>query len=192
MVDPMSTTEPQPSRRPALRVVRPAGAPVEVGVLQTMHLGRFDLEMGGHLDDVTIAYRTWGRLNPAGDTALSVHHALTGDSLAAGDGGWWEPVIGRDRPIDTDRHFVVCANVLGGCSGSTGPSATAGILATPCHHPPPTGYGNEPRRARRFLVTLGMTTAMRCHFDGGTDVDNRTTTFQTARPARRAAIRRAG
>jgi homoserine O-acetyltransferase len=89
-----------------------------------MRLGRVDLELGGTINDVTLAYRTWGTLNAARDNAVLVLHALTGDSLAAGPGGWWEPVIGPDRAIDTNHQFVICANVLGGCQGSTGPAST--------------------------------------------------------------------
>jgi homoserine O-acetyltransferase/O-succinyltransferase len=82
------------------------------------------------LRDVTLAYETWGELDAAGENAVLVVHALTGDSHAAGEpsagyrrGGWWEPVIGPGRAIDTERYFVVCSNVLGGCSGSTGPAS---------------------------------------------------------------------
>lgn len=88
-----------------------------------MNLGAFDLELGGRIEEVTLAYRTWGSLDAEGTNAVVVLHALTGDSLASGPGGWWEPVVGTGRPIDTDRCFVICANVLGGCSGSTGPAS---------------------------------------------------------------------
>ncbi len=86
------------------------------------------LECGARLDPVLVAYETWGRLNPAGDNAILVCHALTGDSHAAGKYspdarlGWWDPLIGRGRAFDTDHYFVICANILGGCQGSTGPS----------------------------------------------------------------------
>jgi homoserine O-acetyltransferase len=90
----------------------------------------FHLEGGGVLRHVTVAYETWGTLAPDGSNAVLVCHALTGDSHAAGrasDGhqgpGWWDGLIGRGRGIDPDRWFVVCANVLGGCQGSTGPSS---------------------------------------------------------------------
>jgi homoserine O-acetyltransferase len=93
-------------------------------------IGSFEPELGGFLQNVTLAYETWGELNAAGDNAVLILHALTGDSHAAGDpdeahrkGGWWEPVIGPGRPIDTGEYFVVCSNVLGGCSGSTGPAS---------------------------------------------------------------------
>jgi homoserine O-acetyltransferase len=98
-----------------------------------VHLGTdrpFVLEGGGCLTDVTIAYETWGELNGDASNAILVCHALTGDAHAYGDlevghptAGWWESVIGPGKPIDTDRYFVVCANVPGGCQGSTGPAS---------------------------------------------------------------------
>jgi homoserine O-acetyltransferase len=87
------------------------------------------LERGGELQPVALAYETYGELNPAGDNAILVEHALTGSAHAAGVHareevpGWWDPLIGPGKPIDTDRWFVVCSNVLGGCYGSTGPSS---------------------------------------------------------------------
>lgn len=90
------------------------------------------LETGGRINDVTIAYESWGTLNPKRNNAVLVFHALTGDSHAAGlaepghrEQGWWEGIIGPDAPIDTNRYFVVCPNVLGGCQGTTGPSSIA-------------------------------------------------------------------
>ena len=81
------------------------------------------------MSDVTLSYESWGELNEARNNAVLIVHALTGDSHAAGEpdevhrrGGWWHPLIGPGRPIDTERYFVICSNVLGGCSGSTGPS----------------------------------------------------------------------
>jgi homoserine O-acetyltransferase len=79
------------------------------------------------LDGVTVAYCTYGTLNAARSNAILVCHALTGDQYAAarnpitGKPGWWESVIGPGRPIDPARFFVICANVLGSCIGSTGP-----------------------------------------------------------------------
>lgn len=90
----------------------------------------FSLEGGGHLSNVTIAYETWGTLNDDASNAVLVCHAWTGDSHVtgpAGEGhptdGWWQGVVGPGHAIDTDKWFVVCANVLGGCQGSTGPSS---------------------------------------------------------------------
>ncbi len=92
----------------------------------------FALEFGGLLDSVTLAYETWGELDASAANAVLVCHALTGDSHAAGPSGnghptdgWWNDMIGPGRPLDTDRYFVVCVNVLGGCQGSTGPMSLA-------------------------------------------------------------------
>jgi len=81
---------------------------------------------------VTLAYETWGRLAPDRSNAVLVTHALTGDSHAVGPAGsghpakgWWDGMIGPGAPIDTDRYFVVCPNVLGGCQGTTGPASPA-------------------------------------------------------------------
>jgi homoserine O-acetyltransferase/O-succinyltransferase len=88
------------------------------------------LEAGGWLPQVTVAYETWGTLNAAADNAVLVLHALSLDSHAAGPAGpghratgWWDALIGPGAPIDTERFFVVCPNVLGGCQGTTGPSS---------------------------------------------------------------------
>lgn len=120
---PPVTMAPAQSAAPHLRVVgtqRPVDA-VEDGALQHLDIGPLDLELGGHLPAVSVAFRTWGQLNPSGDNAVVVLHALTGDSKAAGEGGWWDPLIGPGKAIDTDRHFVICSNLLGGCQGTTGP-----------------------------------------------------------------------
>jgi homoserine O-acetyltransferase len=89
----------------------------------------FQLEAGGQLSEVVVAYETWGELNAAASNAVLVPHALTGDSHAAGRAGpahptpgWWDDMIGPGAAIDTDRYFVVCPNVLGGCQGTTGPA----------------------------------------------------------------------
>jgi homoserine O-acetyltransferase len=87
----------------------------------------FPLENGGCLPGITVAYTTVGTLNAGRSNAVLVCHALTGDQYAAetqpltGKPGWWKEVVGPGRPVDTDRLFVICANVLGGCLGSTGP-----------------------------------------------------------------------
>jgi hypothetical protein len=83
-----------------------------------------------HLHGVTLAYETWGRLDADGGNAVLLCHAWTGDSHATGPAGhghpapgWWDGVVGPGLAIDTDRWFVVCVNVLGGCQGSTGPAS---------------------------------------------------------------------
>jgi homoserine O-acetyltransferase len=94
--------------------------------------GPFRPERGGVLPGVRVAYETWGTLDGDGGNAVLVEHALTGDSHVVGPpgpghptGGWWDGLIGPGRALDTDRFFVVCANVLGGCQGTTGPSSSA-------------------------------------------------------------------
>ena len=89
--------------------------------------GPFMLDCGVALGSLTVVYRTYGVLNADRSNAVLVCHALTGDQYLAephpttGKPGWWSQVAGPGRPLDTDRFFVVCANVLGGCMGSTGP-----------------------------------------------------------------------
>ena len=88
----------------------------------------FSLERGGRLPQVTVAYETFGTLSPQRDNALLVCHALSGDSHVArqqedDDPGWWDLVVGPGRAIDTNRYFVICPNILGGCRGTTGPNA---------------------------------------------------------------------
>jgi homoserine O-acetyltransferase len=91
--------------------------------------GGFMLDCGTVLPHLVVAYRTYGRLNGDRSNAVLVCHALTGDQYVAethpvtGRPGWWEQVVGPGRPVDTDRFFVICANVLGGCMGSTGPAS---------------------------------------------------------------------
>jgi len=93
-------------------------------------IGSMDLERGGHLPVVRIAYETWGTLDPDASNAVLVLHALTGDSHVTGGSGpghptagWWSGIVGPGRAIDTDRWFVVAPNMLGGCQGSTGPAS---------------------------------------------------------------------
>ena len=155
--DPATAGNPTPANRGHLRVVRPSEATVEDGSLQSMSIGPVDLELGGSLPDVTIAFRTWGRLNPAGTNAVIILHALTGDSLACGDGGWWEPVVGPGRPLCTDQHFVVCANVLGGCSGTTGPASINPETGQPWGMSfPLITIGDIVQTQRRLLERLGV------------------------------------
>ncbi|MEA2953915.1 MAG: homoserine O-acetyltransferase/O-succinyltransferase [Alphaproteobacteria bacterium] len=88
------------------------------------------LDAGVELTPFQIAYKTYGTLNPQRSNAVLVCHALTGDHHVAskhpvtGKPGWWETMVGPGRPIDTERYFVICPNVLGGCMGTTGPAST--------------------------------------------------------------------
>jgi len=88
------------------------------------------LECGRQLSPVEVAYETYGSLNEAGDNAVYICHALTGDAHVAGYNdiedkkpGWWNDFVGPGKYIDTDKYFVVCSNILGGCSGTTGPTS---------------------------------------------------------------------
>lgn len=88
------------------------------------------LSNGAKLSPVTIAYETYGELNSSKSNAILVFHALSGDSHAAGYNspddtkpGWWDMMIGPGKPFDTNKFFVICTNVIGGCKGSTGPSS---------------------------------------------------------------------
>ena len=89
----------------------------------------FKLESGRFLSPVTIAYETYGRLNNGGDNAILIVHGFTADAHAAGVDkqsdavGWWDDMIGSGKAFDTDQFFVVSTNVIGGCSGSTGPAS---------------------------------------------------------------------
>lgn len=89
-----------------------------------------ELECQKSLDNIQIAYETYGELNQNGDNAILVLHALTGDAHAAHFNsendkkpGWWDTMIGPDKAFDTNKYFVICSNVLGGCKGTTGPSS---------------------------------------------------------------------
>ncbi len=106
------------------------------GIVRTKHVtfdepGRaLELEGGGALWPLTIAYETYGTLNAAHDNAVLVCHALSGDAHAAGRhsanerrAGWWDMLIGPGKGLDTERYFVISTNVIGGCSGSTGPAS---------------------------------------------------------------------
>lgn len=88
------------------------------------------LDSGVALSPFQIAYKTYGTLNAERSNAVLVCHALTGDQHVANThpvtkkSGWWETLVGPGKPVDTDRYFVICSNVLGGCMGTTGPAST--------------------------------------------------------------------
>ncbi len=112
------------------RFMRPLKAPNE-DLGEVLRLGPTDplvLDSGKRLTPLTIAYMTYGTLNAERSNAVLIGHALSGDQFVAsthpvtGKPGWWDIVVGPGKPIDTDRFFVICANVVGGCMGTTGPS----------------------------------------------------------------------
>ena len=85
------------------------------------------IESGDIIDSFKLAFKTYGKLNADKTNAILVCHALTGDQYVAGNNpitgreGWWSRMVGPNKPIDTNKFFVICSNVLGGCAGSTGP-----------------------------------------------------------------------
>jgi homoserine O-acetyltransferase/O-succinyltransferase len=105
-----------------------------IGVVETRSItvfppGGFLLESGHKLEQVTIAYETYGKLDHERANAVLIVHALSGDANAAGfhrgarKPGWWDSMIGPGKGFDTNKYFVVCSNILGGCKGTTGPSS---------------------------------------------------------------------
>jgi homoserine O-acetyltransferase len=121
------------------------------------------LDCGGSLTPYSIAYQTYGTLNRAKSNVILVCHALTGDQHVAnihpvtGKPGWWETMVGPGKPIDTDRYFVLCPNVIGGCMGSTGPSSinpATGKAYGPDF--PVITIGDMVRAQARLLDHLGM------------------------------------
>ena len=110
------------------RFLRPLAAPdADVGKAMAFDTP-FALDCGRPLDSWTAAYMTYGTLNASHSNAVLLCHALSGDQFAAGRNpvtgkeGWWPHMVGPGKPIDTDRYFVICMNVLGGCMGTTGPA----------------------------------------------------------------------
>jgi homoserine O-acetyltransferase len=96
---------------------------------QKAHFDSLSLDCGATLAPVDVAYETYGKLNPAKSNAILILHALSGDAHAAGISeesgkpGWWDNSIGPGKAFDTDKYFVICSNVLGGCRGTTGPTS---------------------------------------------------------------------
>lgn len=98
----------------------------------------FTTESGYTFDEVQVAYETYGSLSEDKDNAILVLHALSGDAHAAGfytpqdaKPGWWDPMIGPGRALDTEKFYVICSNVLGGCRGTTGPTSLNPAIGKP-------------------------------------------------------------
>jgi homoserine O-acetyltransferase/O-succinyltransferase len=122
-----------------------------------------ELELGARLPSITVAYETYGQLTPARDNAILICHAISGDSHVArhdpeDDPGWWDIMVGPGKPIDTDRHFVVCPNLLGGCRGTTGPKSLNPLTGKPYGRDFPTiTVGDMVKVQRELLEHLGIT-----------------------------------
>lgn len=132
---------------------------------RSLTLPALALESGETLTPVTLAYETWGRLAPQRDNVALLCHALTGDAHAADfsqpddpRAGWWNPLVGPGRVFDTDRLFVVCANVLGSCYGTTGPTSPRPGGANACWGSdfPRITVGDMVRAQWALLTALGI------------------------------------
>ncbi|MEW6718965.1 MAG: homoserine O-acetyltransferase [Thermodesulfobacteriota bacterium] len=120
------------------------------------------LDVGGKLGPVTLAYETYGKLNRDRSNAVLVLHAFSGSAHAAGyhagqdpkkdKPGWWDFLIGPGKALDTDKHFVICPNVIGSCYGSTGPSSTDPETGRPYGLAFPVVTIGDMVRAQRHLV----------------------------------------
>ncbi len=116
------------------------------------------LDCGAAIGPFTVAYQTYGTLNADRSNAILTCHALTGDQFVAephpvtGKPGWWTLTVGPGRPIDTDRYFVICANVLGGCMGTTGPKEIDPATGTPFGLRFPVITVGDMVRAQKLLI----------------------------------------
>jgi len=131
-----------------------------LGIVKTEYF-KFDelkLESGQVLGPVTLAYETYGELNADKTNALLVEHAFSGDAHAAGfhegdkDPGWWDTLIGPGKAMDTNKYFVICSNVLGGCKGSTGPSSINPKTGLPYALELPTITVSDMVKAQKVLI----------------------------------------
>lgn len=136
-----------------------------VGIVETQYFtpelppGGFPLECGRSLPTITLAYETYGELNKARDNAVLIVHALSGDAHVAGvhspddaKAGWWDIAVGPGKPYDTNKYFIICSNILGGCKGSTGPSSINPETGRPYGLDFPMVTIGDMVRAQRLLI----------------------------------------
>ena len=123
----------------------------------THTIGSLALARGGVLEGVEVAFEQYGTLSPAGDNAILICHALTGNAQAAGEDGWWDPLIGPGAAFDTNRYAVICANILGSCYGTTGPTTANPATGRPYGGAFPTiTVGDMVAVQERLLHGLGV------------------------------------
>jgi homoserine O-acetyltransferase/O-succinyltransferase len=116
-----------------------------------------ELDCGITLAPVSVAYETYGELNAKKSNAILIQHAFSGDAHAAGDGGWWSNMIGPGKGFDTDRYFVLCANVIGGCRGTTGPGSINPATGCPWAMSfPPITIADMVRLQKMLMDRLGI------------------------------------
>lgn len=118
-----------------------------------------ELESGEKLGPITLAYETYGQLSEHGNNAILLVHALSGDSHAAGyyapndrKPGWWDFMVGPGRPFDTNKYFLICSNVIGGCKGSTGPTSTNPKTSKPYNLDFPVVTISDMVKAQKHLI----------------------------------------
>ena len=146
-----------------LEIPRAAPSTVSGRFVELGGAGPLRLDSGTELARFGVAYQTYGVLNADKSNAVLVCHALTGDQHAANDHpttgkpGWWDIMIGPGRPLDTDRYFIICTNVLGGCMGSTGPGEIDPATGKPWGLAfPVITIGDMVRAQARLLDHLGI------------------------------------
>lgn len=144
------------------------GGSRSVGLVETQSWTFYDpplkLECGRSLSPVTQAYELYGQLTPERDNAILIFHALTGDAHVAGyhtpedrKPGWWDNMVGPGKPFDTDQYAIICANVIGGCKGSTGPADIDPETGKPYGlHFPIVTIGDMVRAQKRLIDHLGI------------------------------------
>jgi homoserine O-acetyltransferase len=145
-----------------------------VGIVQTQYWtfgqppNEMELDCGQKLGPITLAYETYGTLNEDRSNAILIVHALSGDAHVAGyhrpddrKPGWWDTMVGPGKAFDTEKHFVVCSNVLGGCRGSTGPSSTDPKTGKPYGLAfPMITIGDMVRAQKQLVDHLGITSLL--------------------------------
>jgi homoserine O-acetyltransferase len=116
-----------------------------------------ELDCGVTLAPVDVAYETYGELNEDRSNAILITHAFSGDAHAAGEGGWWSNMIGPGLAFDTDKYFVICSNVLGGCRGTTGPGSIRPDTGKPWGMTfPPVTIADMVRLQKKLIDKLGI------------------------------------
>lgn len=147
----------------------------DVGIVQTEYLtfahppDIFTLKSGEKLGPITLAYETYGHLNADKSNAILIFHALTGDAHAAGwhknakKPGWWNDMIGPGKAFDTNQYFIICANVLGSCKGSTGPTSINPKTGRPYGLSFPVVTIEDMTATQKYLIDhLGITRLLAC------------------------------
>lgn len=150
-----------------MTALQTAFVPEGVGLVHRQYLTWTEplpLESGAALSPVTLAFETYGELNQERSNAILLLHALSGDAHAAGfhspadrKPGWWDAMVGPGRPFDTERYYIICSNVLGGCQGSTGPASRDPHTGRPfAARFPVITIGDMVRAQTRLIEALGI------------------------------------